>query len=179
MDFEVFEIDINYLENYQSPTWNKDDLYFSDDKNFATYFYNINEYRMLSYASEFAIFEKNNSKPIFNFKKNPVWYSLKNPVQYFNKSKCFVLKKMMGNHIPFLFIKPFEKKFAVLKFDWSSIYFNLKEINTNVFKIKAQDIEEVKRLNLDFLENGFVDLSKLIWYDFNEFKNFESIYKNL
>jgi len=184
---EVEELKINHtnLQNYRSSQWTKD--YFSDtsDGLYKIVFYNIDEYRMMCYASLLAIYKTQNlNHSILNSGKQFIDFDWQNTYTYLEKSKCLVFRKpastakpKKGEH-PFLLIKPEENKFAFVEWDLTSVYFGLEEINIDIARIVQVHPKDIARLKLDARENELIKLNDLIWFDLENFEDAINIYHN-
>ena len=72
--------------------------------------------------------------------------------------------------------------FAFIPFDYTSIYYSLKETEKNKIILEDEFLSELKHLE----EKGYVKqtgkqflLSDLNWYDITEFENIEKLYLDI
>lgn len=201
-DENVFEDVKNYKWNINTDSLSKrlsyyktvpngffdEDFVITEDKKYGIFFYNICEVRMCSYQSAVAIFSSDNlNEPLIDLK--PMHPYLTGPIvgykRYFYAplSDCIITGCSIHNKdIPFLLIKPAEKKFAMIPFDYTSIYYLLNEIEKGKIIIEDKSTDELKLLE----EKGYVKktgkqftLSNLNWYDITEFEKIEKIYLDI
>jgi len=186
IDTKDWKVNINKLKNYSENVWNDDQFYETDNLKYGIYIYNINEYRMCSYNSEFAIFtDKNEEIPTINYEFNSIDFNFKTCFKYLELSDCFIFKKQFYQKeinklsFPFLIVKPKEKKYTLIEWDFSSIYFELIEMEKDILKLKILFPKEIERLNLEYRENEIFEIEKLKWFEMETLKNSSEIYQNL
>lgn len=104
--------------------------YITDDNKYCVFFYNISEVHMMTYFCTFAVYDGNHlDAPLTAMKPNQfrTWYTLNRPFIYGPLSDCIItvygldMEHFGVNGMPYLLIKPSEKKFALLPFDFTSI----------------------------------------------------------
>ena len=164
-----------------------EDLVITEDKKYGIFFYNICEVGMCSYQSAVAIFSSNNlNEPLVDLKPISPYLagSIHGYKRYFYApfSDCIITVCNINKEYPFLLIKPSKKAFAFIPFDYTSIYYSLKETEKNKIILEDEFLSELKHLE----EKGYVKqtgkqflLSDLNWYDITEFENIEKIYLDI
>jgi hypothetical protein len=93
-DTKYWRIRTDLLKDYKPPKWAED--YFKDtfDGKYGVYIYNIDEWRMLSYAGLIAVFStKLESKLLLNSSKTWIWFDDDNTFDYLPMSDCLVFRK--------------------------------------------------------------------------------------
>ncbi len=165
-----------------------EDFVITSDKKYGIFFYNICEVGMCNYLSAVAIFSSENlNEPLIDLKPMPT--DLTGPIAGYKRyfyaplSDCIItVCKIHNKDIPFLLIKPAEKKFAIIPFDYTSIYYSLNEIEKGEIILEDESINELKALEV----KGYIkqtgkqfSLSDLNWCDIAEFENIEKIYTDL
>ncbi len=186
IDIKNWKIDIGKLENYQKNGWNDDKFFETENQKYAIYIYNINEWKMCSYNAEFAIYsDRNNNEPLINFKYNTIDFNFKTCFEYAELSDCIILKKQFYQKeinklsYPFLLIKPSEKKFAFIEWDFTSVYFKLVEVEKNILQLKFEFQNEVERLKLENRENEIFEIENLEWFEIDNLLNSSELYSKL
>lgn len=200
-DENIFEDVKNYKWNINTDSLSKrlsyykeapngffdEDLVITEDNKYGIFFYNICEVRMCSYQSAVAIFSSNNlNEPLVDLKPISPYLagSIYGYKRYFYApfSDCIITVCNINKEYPFLLIKPSEKMFAFIPFDYTSIYYSLKETEKNKIILEDEFLSELKHLE----EKGYVkqtgkqfSLSALNWYDITEFENIEKIYLDI
>ena len=200
-DENIFEDVKNYKWNINTDSLSKrlsyykavpngffdEDLVITEDNKYGIFFYNICEVRMCSYQSAVAIFSSDNlNEPVVDLKPIPPYLvgSIHGYKRYFYApfSDCIITVCNINKEYPFLLIKPSEKTFAFIPFDYTSIYYSLKETEENKLILEDESLSELKHLE----EKGYVKktgkqftLTDLNWYNIKEFENIEKIYLDI
>ena len=172
--------------NYRQKSWVDEDFVVTDDKKYGILFYNINEVSMCAYQCAIAIYSSDNiNEPLVDLK--PIGTALVGLIWGYKRyyyaplSDCIITICCVDKgEYPILLIKPSEKKFAIIPFNFTSIYYHIKEVDENKIILQETDSTEIKRLE----EKGYVNktgkqfiLSDLNWYDITEYENIEKIYR--
>ena len=200
-DGKVFEDVKNYAWNintddlskrlsYYKPVHNgffDEDFVVTDDKKYGIFFYNICEVRMCSYQSAVAIFSSGNlNEPLIDLKPmHPKFIGLICGYKryfYAPLSDCIITVCNINKEYPFLLIKPSKKTFAFIPFDYTSIYYSLKETEKNKIILEDEFLSELKHLE----EKGYVkqtgkqfDLDDLTWHNIMKIENIKEIYTDI
>ena len=151
---EEWNINKNQLSEYHEPVWTKDYL-FKPNNNIGILAYNIDEYRMGTYSSHFAV-SSNKQNPIteFNPLKTRILFSDDKTFYFLEESDCIAFRKeifnLNGNEkwFPFVILNIKSRKFSFIEFDNSSIYFGIKEIKKNKVKITIEHLADIKNLKI-------------------------------
>lgn len=168
-------INTQILKSYKTSPYDDDYFVETQDKRYGLYFYNIEEVRMMTNFTCFAIFgEGNFDKPLLNSDAVRVWYFKEETFTYAEQSDCLIF--MFGR--PYLLIKPQTQQFSFIEWDFTSIYYTLEEIGKDVLLIKEKYPEELDRHNVVRRTGETINLTGLIWYDFGQFDNALKLYRS-
>jgi hypothetical protein len=174
IDTKNWKITTDLLPEYSKNSWNEDVFFEVSNERYGVYLYNIDEYRMMSYSCILSIFgNKKNILPILNSAKTEIWFSGINTFYFAELSKCLIFRKMeldinMQSKFPFLVIKLEERLYALIDWDFTSIYFGTKEITVDIIQYYGINKNEIKRLKLESRENEIFNLKSLNWFDLDE-----------
>jgi len=172
------------LESYKKSGWTDDAFFKTLDGKYGVYIYNIDEWRMMSYAGLVAIFnDKTNARPILNSAATWIWFDNDNTFDYAPLSDCFIFRKPafleqvnIGN-FPFILIKPTEKVFSFIEWDYSSIYYGFSEITENTIKVREVHSIDLENLNRPKRTDELFNLTKLDWYELQRFDTALEFYR--
>ncbi len=167
--------------------WYDEAFIVTKDNKYGIFFYNICEVSMCSYYSALAIFSADNlNAPLIDLK--PVDQKLTGRIEGYKRyfyaplSDCIITICIVNGELPFLLIKPNDKRFALIPFDYTSIYYSVNETEENKLVLEESSPNELKRLK----EKGYKSkngvqftLHNLTWYNLTEFENIEKIYFNI
>lgn len=188
-----WKIDKKQLINYQKPKFynNMEDFTVTCDGKYGVLLYNIYECSMCACYCVFAIYSNSDFKnPLvyLNTDKRPIFYSMKNTYDYVPLSDCLVMVYSIYNKNstipsrPYIFIKPSEKRFALVPWDFTSIYYGFNEISEDILELYEKFPKE-----LDYYEKQdkhkrktgmIINLKELKWYDTKEIGKVNEIYHN-
>ena len=178
-----WKIKTSSLADHKKSGW-KDD-YFSEtaDGKYGIYIYNIDEWRMMSYAGLIAVYsDKKNSKPLINSSDIWFWYDNEKTFDYAPLSDCFIFRKPAYKEtstrpdFPFILIKPTEKIFGFIEWDASSIYYGFNETDKDKLTIKEVHPKDLENYNRPKRTNEVIDLKTIDWFDIEYFDNALDIY---
>ena len=178
-----WKIDTTFLAEHKKSGWTED--YFSEtfDGKYGIYIYNIDEWRMLSYAGLIAIYDdKENSKPLINSLVTWIWYDNENTFDYAPLSECFIFRKPAfkensnQSDFPFILIKPTEKTFGFIEWDATSIYYGFNETDKDKLTIKEVHPKDLENLKIPKRTNEIIDLKTIDWFDIKYFDKALDIY---
>ncbi|MBK9256643.1 MAG: hypothetical protein IPM42_14240 [Saprospiraceae bacterium] len=171
-----WKIDTSFLADHKKSRWTDD--YFSEtvDKKYGVYIYNIDEWRMMSYAGLIAIYsDKENSKPIINSSDTWIWFNNEKTFDYAPLTDCFIFRKPAYKensnrpNFPFILIKPKEKIFGFIEWDATSIYYGFNEIEKDKLTIKEVHSKDLEYRNRSKRTNEIIDLKTIVWFDIKYF----------
>ena len=178
-----WKIDTSVLTAYKKSGWTDD--YFSEtfDGKYGIYIYNIDEWRMGSYAGLIAIYaDKKNSKPLINSSVTWVWYDNEKTFDYAPLSDCFIFRKPAYKEnsnrpdFPFILIKVSEKTFGFIEWDTTSIYYGFNETDKYKLTIKEVHSKELENLNRPKRTNEIIELKTIDWFEIKYFNKALDIY---
>lgn len=178
-----WKIDIAVLKAYKKNDWAED--YFSEtiDEKFGIYIYNIDEWRMMSYAGLIAIYsEKENSKPLISSAVTWVWYDTEKTFDYAPLSDCLIFRKPAYKKnsskpdFPFILLKPTEQLFGFLEWNFTSIYYGFKEIEKGKLLVKEIHSKDLNNLSEPKRTNEVIDLNDIVWFDIKNLDEAIEIY---
>ena len=178
-----WKIDTYDLAAYKKSSWTED--YFSEtaDKQYGVYIYNIDEWRMMSYAGLVAIFaDKDMSTPVINSPETWLWFDNEKTFDYAPLSDCLIFRKPAYKEnarrpdFPFILIKPEAKLFAFIEWDATSIYYGFNEMEKNKLIVKEVHPKDLDNLNIPKRTNEVVDLNSIAWFDIKNFDKALDIY---
>ncbi len=171
-----WKIDTSFLADHKKNGWIDD--YFSEtvDKKYGVYIYNIDEWRMMSYAGLIAIYcDKEDSRPIINSSDTWIWFNNEKTFDYAPLTDCFIFRKpeykenSKRPNFPFLLIKPTENIFGFIEWDATSIYYGFNEIEKDKLTIKEVHPKDLENLNRPKRTNEIIDLKSIVWFDIKYF----------
>lgn len=172
-----WNIDVNELAGYKNDGWTEDYFITRSNKDFGILVYNINEWRMLSYAGHFGLYS-NQAKPILELNSDKTWICFDNErtFSFLEMSNCIACRILAfdpssnSGGMPFLILNLKDKKFGFIEFDNTSIYYGLEEIEDEKIKIIEVHPKDLKRIaSADKRTNEIVDLATLPWFDWSDF----------
>ena len=178
-----WKIETSFLANHKKSGWTDD--YFSEtaDGKYGIYIYNIDEWRMMSYAGLIAIYDdKENSKPLINSSNTWIWYDNEKTFDYAPLSDCFILRKPAHKEnstrpdFPFILIKPKEKTFGFIEWDATSIYYGFNEAAKDKLTIKEAHPKDLENLKTPKRTHEIIDLKTIDWFDIIHFDKTIDIY---
>lgn len=172
-------IDRSQLKNYQKPEYfnNMEGFSVTEDGKYGILFYNIYECSMNAWFCVFAIYSRSNpSSPLvyLNTEKRAIFFHMQYTYDYASLSECFVMsfsayKENTKTTMPFLFVKPNDKQFALLPWDFTSIYYGFNETEKNYLVLYEKSPEELDyhvERKIHKRKTGMkLHLDKLKWYD--------------
>ena len=131
-----WEINPGTLFQYNKKNVAADYFAQTEDQKYGILIYNICEHHMCAFNGMLAIYEKSNlEEPIINLKKTRVWFQREYTFEYESLSKCMsfisVLPISSSPQSPFIFINLERRQYAILPWDFTSIYYGWKEISEN------------------------------------------------
>lgn len=182
-DTKDWKIDISFLPAYKKSGWTDD--YFSEtlDGKYGIYIYNIDEWRMMSYAGLIAVFaDKDISKPLISSADTWVWYDNEKTFDYAPLSNCLIFRKPAYKEnsnrpdFPFILIKPTEKIFGFIDWDATSIYYGFNEVEKDKLTVKEVHPRDLENLNRPKRTNEMIDLNTIAWFDIKNFDKALDIY---
>lgn len=186
-EFSKWNIDTNNLTDYKKEGWTEDYFVTTEKKDFGILVYNIDEWRMLSYAGILAVFSNSeNPKIELNSGKTWVWFDNEKTFSFLDSSNCIACRKPAYDpnsnkgDFPFLLINLKDKKFGFIEFDSTSIYYGLEEIaqgEIKIIEVHPKDLENIKSSNKR--TNEIINLSTVKWFDLNEFDKALEKYNSL
>lgn len=171
-----WKIHKHLLKDYQKPDYSKDYFVSTPDNKYGILVYNIDEWRMLSYAGFVAIYSTPES-PILqlNSKESWIWFDNENTFYYFQQSNCFAFRKPAykpkhpKSGDPFLIINFEKRAFGFIRFDATSIYYGLEEIEASKVKLFVAHPKELASLKGKKRTNEVINLDHLEWFDLKYF----------
>ncbi len=181
------------LTDYRKPSgWeNGEQLYMTGDHKYCIFFYNINEVRMMTYLSTFAVFSADDPTVplvVMDSKECRTWYILKKSFDYAPVSDIIVTRYTLDfghvgvNCIPFLLIMPTDKKFAIVPFDFTSIYYGIREVSKGVLaltELHPQDIDRCVATGKHKRQTGrILKTDELTWYPLTRLQDLKKICKH-
>ncbi len=176
-EFSKWNIDTNKLTDYKKGGWTEDYFVTTAKKDLGILVYNIDEWRMLSYAGLLGVFSNSeNPKLELNSGKTWVWFDNEKTFSFLENSNCIACRKPAYNpnsnkgDFPFLLINLKEKKFGFIEFDATSIYYGLEEIalgEVKIIEVHPKDLENINSVNKR--TNETINLSTVQWFDLSEF----------
>jgi hypothetical protein len=178
-----WKIDTSILNPYQQSSWAND--YFSETigEKYGVYIYNIDEWRMMSYAGLIAIYtSKACSELLINSGVIWVWYDSEKTFDYAPLSDCLIFRMPAFKDgskradFPFLLIKPREKIFAFIEWDSTSIYYGFDEIQKEKLIVKEVHPEDLFNANIIKRTGEMIDITNLVWFDIKNFDGALGIY---
>jgi hypothetical protein len=185
-DINIWNIDTSLLIDYKNNGWVDDYFIETKDGKYGIHIYNIEEWRMSSYAGIFALFkDRQDSKPLLNSPNNWVWFNNDKTIIYAPLSDCLIFrmpayqKKSKRPDFPFIIIKPKEQKFGFIEWDATSIYYTFKEQEKNILIIQELYPAELKLLKKSKPDKDFFDLKDINWFDIKLLKNAIGIYHSM
>ena len=143
----LWPIDKLQLSNYQIPEGynNLEEFSVTDDGKYGVFLYNIYERTMNAWYCAFAIYGNTDFKtPLVHLHadQRPIFCKFHGKTfDYAPLSNCFIMvysaykPDSKRPTMPYLFVKPLEKKFALLPWDFTSIYYGFAEIENNTLKL--------------------------------------------
>ena len=182
-DTKNWKIDTSLLTAYKKSGWTDDSFSETGDGKYGVYIYNIDEWRMMSYAGLIAIYaDKNNTKPLVNSADTWIWYDNEKTFDYAHLSDCFIFRKPAYNEnstrpdFPFILIKPTEKVFGFIEWDATSIYYGFTELQNGKLTVKEVHPKDLENLNRPKRTNEIIDLNDIEWYHIKDFDKALEIY---
>ena len=186
-EFSKWNIDTKKLTAYKKEGWTEDYFVTTTKKDFGILVYNIDEWRMLSYAGLLGVFSNaENPKLELNSGKTWVWFDNEKTFSFLDNSNCIACRKPAYNpnsnkgDFPFLLINLKDKKFGFIEFDGTSIYYGLEEIEqgkVKIIEVHPKDLEGIKTSNKR--TNEIINLSTVQWFDLNEYDKALEKYNSL
>ena len=171
----IWNIDKRKLSNYKKEGWAEDYFVVTAKTNIGILVYNIEEFRMLSYAGFLAIYSNpENPKLELNSGKTWIWFDNEKTFSFLENSNCIAFRKPAYNpnsnkgDFPFLLINIKDKKFGFIEFDGASIYYGLEDFEyqkVKIIEIHPKDLESIQEKRT----NEVIDLSKIKWFDIDAF----------
>ncbi len=167
--------------------WNDESLVITEDGRYGVFFYNICEVSMCRYNAALAVFSSDNpDEPLMDLSPEAPKFIGRiegyHSFCYGPLSDCIVTVCNVSQALPFLLLKPSERKFTLIPFDHSSIYYSVREAGPNLLILE----ESTPSIHTLLEENGFSSqagtqwsLNDLRWYDIRDFTNIEEIYSKL
>lgn len=184
VEYKKWEIDKSKLKSYKDDGWVEDFFTLSPNQELGIIVYNIDEWRMMSYAGLVAICSNpTNPKIELNSDTTWIWFDNDKTFYYMEKSGCIACRKpafdpkSSKGDFPFLIINMKNKSFGFLEFDGSSIYYGLEEVEKNRIRIFEVYPEELKRLNRPTRQGEEICLTNLTWYDLRQFDDALKLYQ--
>ena len=189
-----WDIDTTHLLNYKCNMYDTDEFIITNDNKYGILFYNIVEGSMCAYYGKFAIYEKANlSQSLINIDKCKqfIWYRFdKKSFDYGELSNCLIFnfsaykENSKKPTMPYLFIKPFEKQFALPEWEFTSISHGFKEISKDKFEIYEKNPIEITNIQNDgyyhAIKTGMtIDLNELKWHNTKYLDEAYNIYHKL
>lgn len=100
MNESIWNIDTSKLANYKKEGW-REDYFASTPKNdFGILVYNIDEWRILSYAELLGIYSTpENPKLELNSGKICIWYDNEKTFSFLEKSNCIAVENLLTTRI--------------------------------------------------------------------------------
>jgi hypothetical protein len=178
-----WKIDTSVLKAYKKGDWMND--YFSQtrDEKYGIYIYNIDEWRMMSYAGLIAIYQnKGNPMLLINSSDTWIWFDNDKTFDYAQLSECIIFRKPAYKEnskrpdFPFILIKPTEKRFAFIEWDITSIYYGFNEIEKDKLVVKEVHPEDLNNLGTTKRTLEIIDINRIDWYDIERFDKALDIY---
>ena len=169
-------IDTSLLPDHKKSGWTDDFFSETVDKKYGVYIYNIDEWRMMSYAGLIAIYsDKENSKPLINSSDTWIWFNNEKTFDYAPLTDCFIFRKPAYKEnstrpdFPFILIKPTEKTFGFIEWDATSIYYGFNELEKDKLTIKEVHPKDLENLKRPKRTNEIIDLKNIVWFDIKHF----------
>ncbi len=174
------------LSDYQAKHGfdNDEKTLFTNDGKYCIFFYNINEVRMGAYLCTFAIYGNDNLEaPLVTMTPNEpcTWYVTDAPFFYAPESDLIItvysrdLSNCGVSGMPYLLINPTEQIFAIIPFDFTSIYYAVSEKSKGVFEITEKCAHEIERCvssGKHVRQTGRIIVTEeLEWYPLKELSN--------
>lgn len=188
----LWPIDKLQLRNYQIPEGynNLEEFSATDDGKYGVFLYNIYECTMNAWYCAFAIYDNTDFKtPLVHLHadQRPIFCQFHGKTfDYAPLSNCFIMvysaykPDSKRPTMPYLFVKPLEKKFALLPWDFTSIYYGFAEIENNTLKLYEKSptqLDYYEERNKHKRKTGMkIRLHELTWYDTNDIDRAYSIY---
>jgi len=178
-----WKIDTSILNAYQQSSWTND--YFSEttEGRYGVYMYNIDEWRMMSYAGLIAVYtNKDHSESLVNSGITRIWFDSGKTFDYAPLSDCLIFRMPAYKDgstkpdFPFLLIKPREKVFAFIEWDSASIYYGLNEIQTEKLIVKEVHPKDLSSVGIIKRTGEIIDITNLVWFDIKNFDQALNIY---
>ena len=160
-----------------------DKLFENQDKNFACLFYNIDEYRMGSYAALIGLFESK-SRPSLLINLKNQWFDYQGERSLTFYSDILFLRKPAYNENPNLSGTPFcifdlnKKVFGFVDFDATSIYYTPIKIQADLYKFNLDYRKELEssRIHFPSRHDSIFDLSTIKYYSFSQLDRIMELY---
>ncbi len=172
-----WNIDPSKLTDYKKEGWTEDYFISTPNNDFGILVYNIDEWRMLSYAGLLGIYSNpTNPKLELNSGKTWIWFDNDKTFSFLDTSNCIACRKPAYNQnskkddFPFILINLLDKKFGFIEFNATSIYYGLKEIEKGkikIIEIHPKDLERFKPT--EKRTDEIIDLATIQWFDLNDF----------
>jgi hypothetical protein len=177
-------IEIEKLNGYKKTSPYSDDyMVKTPDDKYELCFYNVEEHSMGSYYGHFAIFF--NEVPVVNSGNVWICYLYDNTFMYTPKSDCLIFRMsayqedgQISPAFPYLLIKPQNKIFAFLEWNFTSFYYSFDEVDGDLIKIKEIYPEELDRIHHPRKTGEIIDLNTLTWNSLTNFDKALVIYLN-
>jgi hypothetical protein len=182
-----WKVNTETIKNYKRGVWDDDVFKESLDGKYGIYMYAIIEATMGAYYTQIALYnDKTNSTSILNSSNVWVWFNWVNSFGYAVLSDCLIFRisaynadDPKGKNMPYLLIKPEEKKFSFIPWDYSSIYYGFEELQKNVLSLTALYMDEIARIKGEGRLNEIFDIGNMTWYDFADFDDAPGIYQKI
>jgi hypothetical protein len=169
------------LQGYKKTAWSDDYFVEISDSDYKLCFYTVEEHRMGAYLGHLALFK--DDLQIVSSGNIWIWYSRPSSFIYAKNSDCLIFRMSafkneneIKSELPFLFIKPESKKFSLVDWTFTSIYYTLDEVSANHLEVKEVNSVELDRINSPRKTGEIINLDSLIWYDLSNFNKAQEIY---
>lgn len=172
-----WKIDPSELTDYKKEGWTEDYFISTPNNDFGILVYNIDEWRMLSYAGLLGIYSSpKNPKLELNSGKTWIWFDNDRTFSFLETSNCIACRKPAYNQnskkddFPFILINLRDKKFGFIEFNATSIYYGLEEIEQGKIKIIEVHPKDLERFKpTEKRTDEIIDLKTIQWFDLNDF----------
>lgn len=181
-----WNIETNRLHTYKKSKWSIESFVDTPDQKFGVFIYNIEEWRMGTYAGQLAIYlDKKSDVPIIAPERIEVWYTEKGFFDYAPLSACLIFKMLAfresenTRELPLLLIKPIEGVFAFIDWGASSIQCHVVEEEKNVVVVKKSSGKFRIKESAKFRPNEKINLEDLQWTDLSRIEDAYNLYHGI